>query len=457
MKKNLLLSVALVCGIFSSAVAENTITKLTTYTDPVTNEESILSGLFYSVSENGKYAVGNDQGSMNYITYIWSAETGKLDVYTSKNHTYFYDVANDGTCVGSFPLEGAGENGHQPGYFKNGEWHALPQHYTVAGTSSDSNKAFDISPDGKYIGGVQFCEHADGGNIKAYPCLWVKEGEEYVLHMYNDMELPDHLGFYPNRMSDDGRYIIGKMYSDAGSFLLAYVKDGELRHFYEFETRMEEWVDGNLYPEYYVNGVHDDGELSMAEFRDIDNQGNMIGYYTHIEEGESTYSCAIIFNENENDGNIQELDYQMGTVIANKDQYFVATGAQGYNTAYYVENGEQFSLQDAFLLDSSCSFINDISGDGKVMVGAGIESFEGGAYNVPVLIQLDEAFVSAETLVNDNIRITAGNGAINVIGANNVAIYSINGSLISNKANANVPAGIYIVKADNKVSKIAVK
>lgn len=457
MKKNLLLSVAFACGLFTSALAENTITTFNSYIDPETNEESLLSGYFYSVSDNGKYAVGNDQGTMNYITYLWNGDTGKLDVYYSDNHTYFYDVSNDGVCVGSFPIEGAGENGHRPGYFKDGQWYALPQHHTVASVSSDSNKAIDISPDGKYIAGVQFCEHADGGNIKAYPCLWVLEGDEYVLHMYNNIELPEHQGFYPNRMSNDGRYIVGKMYSWAGSFLLAYVKDGELHHFYDLEVRLEEWIDGNLYPESYINGVHDDGELSMAEFRDVDQQGNIIGYYTHIEEGEATYSCAVIFNENENNGELQELDYQLGTCIANRDQFFIAAGGGGYNTAYYVENGVKQDLMSAFVIDNSCSLVNDMSADGKVIVGAGIESFEGGAYNVPVLIQLDEAIVSTHTLLNDNVRISASNGTINVNGAKNVAIYSINGTLISNSSTANVPSGLYIVKADDQVRKIIVK
>ncbi|MEE1365800.1 MAG: hypothetical protein UHE93_03870, partial [Muribaculaceae bacterium] len=280
MKKNLLLTAALACGIGLSASAENTITVFNNYFDEKTQSNELLTGCFYSVSPNGKFAVGFDEGTMDYVTYIWSAETGKIEVHRCENFMYFYDVANDGTCVGSFPLEGAGENGHRPGYFKDGQWHALPQHHTVASVSHYSNKAFAISPDGKYIGGTQFCEHADGGKTRTYPCLWVKEGDEYVLHMYNDMDLPEHQGFFPSKMSDDGRYMVGKMFSEVGSTLLAYVKDGELHHFYELETRMEEWVDGNLYPEGYINGVHDDGYTSDAEFFDVDNNGNMIGYYT---------------------------------------------------------------------------------------------------------------------------------------------------------------------------------
>ena len=458
MKKNLLLTAAFACAIGLSASAENTITVFNTYFDEKSQSNELLTGCFYSVSPNGQYAVGFDEGTIDYVTYIWSAETGKIEVHRCKNYMYFYDVANDGTCVGSFPIEGAGENGHRPGYFKDGEWHALPQHHTVASVSHTSNKAFAISPDGKYIGGIQFCEHADGGKARTYPCLWVKEGDEYVLHMYNDIELPDHQGFYPTKMSDDGRYMVGKMFSEVGSTLLAYVKDGELHHFYELETRMEIWdEDGNYYPESYINGVHDDGWLSDAEFFDIDNNGNMIGYYTHLAEGETPYSCAVMFNENENNGELQELNYQIGTVIANPNQFFVVTGAGGYFTPYYVENGVQHTLPDAFAIDDSCSIINDLSADGRVIVGAGVETFEGGGYNVPVLIQLDEELVSAKTIHNDNVSIRTSNGQIAVEGAENIAIYSINGGLISNSATANVPSGLYIVKADNQAYKIIVK
>ena len=183
----------------------------------------------------------------------------------------------------------------------------------------------------------------------------------------------------------------------------------------------------------------------------------MIGYYTHLAEGETPYSCAVMFNENENNGELQELNYQIGTVIANPNQFFVVTGAGGYFTPYYVENGVQLTLPDAFAIDDSCSIINDISNDGRVIVGSGVETFEGGGYNVPFIIQLDEELDSAKTIHNDNVSIRTSNGQIVVEGAENVAIYSINGGLISNSATANVPSGLYIVKADNQAYKIIVK
>lgn len=54
--------------------------------------------------------------------------------------------------------------------------------------------------------------------------------------------------------------------------------------------------------------------------------------------------------------------------------------------------------------------------------------------------------------------VTGGNGEINVTGAENIEIYSVNGVLVSkNEANVQVAPGIYLVKTDNNVAKVLVK
>ena len=58
---------------------------------------------------------------------------------------------------------------------------------------------------------------------------------------------------------------------------------------------------------------------------------------------------------------------------------------------------------------------------------------------------------------NDNTIITTDNGKINVSGAASVKIYDITGRLISTKSTESVASGIYIVIADGKSHKIAVK
>lgn len=60
-------------------------------------------------------------------------------------------------------------------------------------------------------------------------------------------------------------------------------------------------------------------------------------------------------------------------------------------------------------------------------------------------------------LAADGVKIVAGNGEINVEGADAVAVYTTGGALVSTKATTSVAAGMYIVKAGNKVAKVVVK
>lgn len=401
MRKQLLLSAALLLGIGASN-AENTATGLGTYYDETDQAQYTLTGILRSVSANGKYAVGYDDGSStNYITYFYNVETGDLETFYDH---YMHDVANDGTVVGSMPFdENAGENEHRPGWYKDGEWHALPTLSTVYGKAAATNTAVCISPDGKYIGGMTAVPHKTNPKLKTvFPCLWTKVGENYELEVYNDIDLPENQGFMLNRMSDDGRYLVGRIDTSAGSRVLAYIKDGELCLFNKLETKLEPWiVDGEpycdpktgeiaLFEEYYIDGLHDDASYE-AEFRYIDHEGNMVGYYHNFEKN---YSIGCVFNENKNDGKIQEVDYNFVTCCQGDNMLFVANGSGGLNTMYVEKDGEASSFSKAFGIKSlPFAIINDISADGRVIVGATTGSIEGlGAINQPVIIILDEPY-----------------------------------------------------------------
>lgn len=62
-----------------------------------------------------------------------------------------------------------------------------------------------------------------------------------------------------------------------------------------------------------------------------------------------------------------------------------------------------------------------------------------------------------EKVAKDAVKVAVNGGVISVAGAENVAIYNAAGALVSTSAQANVPAGLYIVKAGKNVQKVIVK
>ena len=63
----------------------------------------------------------------------------------------------------------------------------------------------------------------------------------------------------------------------------------------------------------------------------------------------------------------------------------------------------------------------------------------------------------AEKVAKDAVKVAVNGGVISVAGAENVAIYNAAGALVSTSAQADVPAGLYIVKAGKNVQKVIVK
>ena len=65
---------------------------------------------------------------------------------------------------------------------------------------------------------------------------------------------------------------------------------------------------------------------------------------------------------------------------------------------------------------------------------------------------------SVAELNGDTVTVTGGDDMITVSGANSVSVYTIGGALVSeNEATISVPAGLYVVLADGKAHKVAVK
>ncbi len=75
--------------------------------------------------------------------------------------------------------------------------------------------------------------------------------------------------------------------------------------------------------------------------------------------------------------------------------------------------------------------------------------------NADEMVVYKDNGAGVEGVVSDsNIEIKAGNGEILVTGAQNVAVYTLDGRRVNN---ANLPAGVYFVNADGKSAKVLVK
>ena len=78
----------------------------------------------------------------------------------------------------------------------------------------------------------------------------------------------------------------------------------------------------------------------------------------------------------------------------------------------------------------------------------------------PFAIVLDEPLVSGvDEIINteSDAKILLSAGRIDVIGAEEVAVYDLNGSLVSTSATSHVAPGVYVVKAGKSASKVIVK
>lgn len=71
--------------------------------------------------------------------------------------------------------------------------------------------------------------------------------------------------------------------------------------------------------------------------------------------------------------------------------------------------------------------------------------------------QAPAVITGVEMLGSDGVKLSVEGGTINVTGARSVAIYNAAGALVSNSATTHLPAGLYIVVADDKCHKVVVR
>ncbi|MDE7346649.1 MAG: hypothetical protein K2N48_07915 [Muribaculaceae bacterium] len=485
MKKSLLLIGIALAGTTLASKAENKVYVFDTL------------GIIGGVSDNGKYAAVTDDEQ--YIAYIWdAANPGVLEDITMEGEpdapasqrpvfTTAMDVSDDGIVVGSI---GFADLYQYPAYYKDGEWNLLP----IAPDASYTNEAVCITPDGTVIAGYQHVKpkasSTDGTSRGQYfPCQWfLQEDGSYELKMYNEIKLPDHQGFFPMTQTPDGKVIGGYVFAGFGSMLNALIVEGELVMFDELstfkdcleykgkyftgydengrQTWTEDINDPNIvwHEKTLINGYYDGsrGEESMMNgfFTNCDDNGNLYGarsYVTNIKDdydGDVT-DCAVIYNYLTNTWYNEEATNFFSAGIG-EELIFTGTGE-------VIEGNNVSDVKEAYEITSDYTIngISKISSDGKTLAGVAsdINPATGEYEYYPFIIQVDGALNGTPEIVGSpkNGLVIATQGRIEVLNADNVAVYDLNGSLVSTDKVTEVSAGVYVVKADDASYKIVVK
>lgn len=436
-------------------------------------------GEVYGISENGRYAAIFDYD--NKLSYLWDKENptkltminrtvnGKLQSFTA------YSVTDDGMVVGSELPNGSYQ--WRPMTWKDGEFRNLE----LPSESNNMNYPVAVTGDGKIIGGqISYPAAKDEGGKRIYPAIWVLGDDgEYTLTVYNDMDLPPMQGFSVSCMYSDGTpqgtVLGGTVNAGNGSFVAALCKGGELKLWNTFDEReMPIEYKGEIIGysmESFIDGIWDgwDGSWLDSKFTNCDYAGNFYGIrgwgvQPAPEDGQGQYAqCTTIYNVLTD----EFTDAPSGTtspVITNgiDGNILFTNGGRvmdgGFGATPSALNG--FTGTDT--QGKPINSVDKIDRDGKVLGGtyAVLQASVGEYFYYPYIITLDEGLSGVQGIYAEpeaHIGIIVANGRIITSGAQNVAIFDLDGRLISNAADASVEPGIYVVTADSVSRKVLVK
>lgn len=432
-----------------------------------------IMGESISVSNNGRYAVISD-GEMGY-GYLW--DSSNPEVYTrieSKEYekVQVYGVSDDCRIVGAVYLVG--------GYWRpayrdglDGEWIQLSIHPNSLNTC----EAVAISNDGKYIAGYMMIK----GNMEdpdspikgaMYPGQWtLNDSEEYELTTFTDFDTLGQQGFIPTCQSNDGRIIGGVINAGcSNAHLPALFIDGKFKMFDTVVYVEEPW--------YYKDKIMGYDDVSYIDgFKDDHSDYTFEGSFYTIDANNNLYGCRTTV-ENVNDNGEGTLIYQAAVYNVDTDEWFYDRSIGAYSCGYnrevmfcngaeMVKDGVKSNIQKT--LDFGADFQRDIN---AVMSMSGNTQVLGGTYQIvnpatmeyqyfPFMLTLDEPLVDISGIEivgsDNNIAIVLSRGRIDIAGANESAVYDLNGRLIGRGDSVNVAPGTYVVKADNVSRTVMVK
>lgn len=454
-----------------------------------------MLGDLNGVSDNGQYAAISDVE--NGIAYIWRFSnpndleditmiTDELTLPDSQIavSTEVNDVADDGMAVGAITFK---NNSIMPAYYKDGEWTLLP----VDPNSLNTKVATCVTPDGSVIAGYQMIKDptADQGG-RYYPCQWFRQEDgEYELVSYSNLELPDHQGFITRTQTPDGKIIGGEVWCGVGSTINALLVEGDLVLFDEVTTDKEP----HEYKGKYFTGYDEDGKMTWTD--DINDPnvvwfvteringyddgqkegpGFLTGFFTNCDDNGNFYgSRSYVSNVDENGkGTVETM-----AVIYNypNDTWYTEEGIAGFSAGVgedliftfdgrVIEGNKVESVKTAYDVDADfiINGINKISRDGKVLGGvmSEVNPASGELQYYPFMVVIDGGTPNAVQSIAGSPKkglVIVSAGRIEVVNAENAAVYDLNGKLISTDKVTEVTPGIYVVKAGDAGYKVCVK
>lgn len=290
------------------------------------------------------------------------------------------------------------------------------------------------------------------------------------MHHYNDIELPAQQGFFVRGMVSDGTlegtYLPGILTCAAGSYVPAYFHPGEgLVYWDTVEKRTVTFEHKGKWYEsiaWFIDDFYDgwNGEYFTGGFYGCDASGNCYGWRSYPNEpmpenGEGTfYTKAVVYNLFNKQWDERDGAYLVGGLW--KEIYLLANGDMEING----QNVEPISHFGVTGEAAGYDFVgvSYISNDGRTLVGQ-YQEFNPATMQYdpfPAVIELSEPLTGVEnvTAAEKAVKIQGLEGAIEVEGAQNVAVYDMQGRRVGTTGLA---AGIYVVKADETTAKVIVK
>jgi hypothetical protein len=184
-----------------------------------------------------------------------------------------------------------------------------------------------------------------------------------------------------------------------------------------------------------------------AIFHDIISTGRGSGKITSAE-AEKSYSYIIVphfFMVS-----LPILETNIGQYVDDNGNLLSTTSGSGAAPALTLENISKNRIKNTAGTALLGSHVTDVP----------VEAINADNSNVQITYTEGSTPTGIEGVTVANVSIIGGEGMITVNGANNVAIYDTTGRLITKVAGQNqidMPAGLYIVRADSKVAKVVVK